>query len=311
MQCRKVERVMTNTNKAAVDPSSQRTCTHSFAIGTGYRWLIRGLCGLLVVMFATVIVSSGFREEWGVGLALMIVLSLFFIALLVHLVRLPRKTVMVNDEGLWLSEDADADAFVRWERVNGIREHYGFPGWRLVDSNGELLLRIHPEIDQYDQLYGLLRERTHIARRTPTVPTIVWMSPAYAWWCAGIVALGAFGGWVVWQEGLAGNWWFALAAIALPLYPLFAVVRMRVWPDTLELQHILWKRRIPLDNIASIGIVSGIAAPVVVIERASDGSVIQLEHLNAPAHELYEMLMQWRADGVEMAHADTASKAKG
>jgi len=299
----KAEKIMPIPDEPGIDPISKRAYDREFPIAWPYRWAIKILCIclavlLLVLVFIGVLnpILDRLPMDWGVFFAIGTFNVFMLLVVLLHLARLPQKSVMIDDEGLWLSGRDGPDSFVPWVNIVDMRERTWVPGWVLLDARGRSLLSIDCEVDGFEDLHALLREHTCIPRSVRADIGTVWMSRAYAAVCLGMVAFGVLGAWTVWQDGLAGNWWYALAAVVLPLYPMLAVLQLRIEPDAIKLRRAFWKRSIRRNDITAIRMSQNPFGPVVAIECKADGEQILLEHLNVPAHVLYESLNRWHAD---------------
>jgi hypothetical protein len=94
------------------------------------------------------------------------------IAAYLTLRQLPRSSVSVDEEGLWLRHLERKCSIVNFDSIEKIKEHDVRGFIQLYDNQGKKLLRIETQLHQFADLRNILHQRTGKIDAVPVSPEI-------------------------------------------------------------------------------------------------------------------------------------------
>lgn len=218
--------------------------------------------------------------------------------------KMPSHSVSMDSEGLWPAHLAKEEGLIRWEEIASTKERPVGQRLDLLDAQGKVLLKLEYQLAGFEDLRGLVEEKTRRFQEFPT--SLEFKKPAayhalMSCLILGSVALGltlllksqsaSFIVAVFGCVGLIGGPWF------LGRDYLTSVCRVKMHPTHLEIQFPFRKEMINRQHIEKIEISDefyrGNRIQIVHLFVAGKEAPLRLEF--GDALPVYQALKKWES----------------
>lgn len=251
--------------------------------------------------------------------------------------RAPKFVVCVDGEGIWHETWGRKDGLVPWEALRGVRRRRG-QRLELLDEQGRVLLRLHPQLRAFGELTETIAERATRIRvldksGKPSADDCP-LRPPSVYNCRPIRYYGFMGGMglllavsVRRLPDLIGLWDGATAGLLIILFWRGRFVRrIEITPEHLDLQLLRRQTRLAPEDIASTQMedvsLTGVHAPAfgwldytgldatgVTITTRDEAERYALYDMGVHPEDLARRLNAWLAAGRGEARNDEDTKA--
>lgn len=197
--------------------------------------------------------------------------SALFILVIVASIRVYRRAkdqVLVSTQGLTYVPFLGQPINIPWDKITGVRPHEMYRRYDVLGTQGECVMKLSYELDQFEQLDAILRE--HLAKRS-TDGRMTFISRSVG----GKALIAAFCGLLIisflslWFNGmnLKVLWGMFLSGGCI-VWELYRVRRLVISRDEIIAEYLWWHRTIPFSVIQRVSYGDGyLAGNVLCIDR--------------------------------------------
>jgi len=292
-----------------VPSAALRTFTIDPRFARGNRWALWFFGVVALLHLALPLVPTGGRVRALVALWLCAALGVLFYGGLAWLAyrttqRLPRSTVVLDDDGLWPAHMAKDAALLRWGDIRSVRERRFRHRLELLDVAGRSRMTLDYYLTGFETLRAALAEKVRLALEHQPLPAKFTKRVSHhLYYIGALVAFALIGVYLAISGRAALGYGSMTLTVAIGLHEYLTTVSgCVVSPGQLEIRYPVRRRILRRDDVDAIGISDALkdrfGPPQVEVLVRGQRRPIRLRALGVDAQSLYQLLKRWKEGGI-------------
>lgn len=280
----------------------------TFVIGRTFSALSKGTPWVfvaLVVFSIALPFLPGYRQSNPIGAVSLSVLGVCFFGVLGWYgfriaKRLPYCAVSIDKDGLWSAHLSKETALIRWGQVHSTRERVYLQRLDLLDSHGNVLIKLEYQLSGFETLRALLVEK--MQRPTAQTAPLAYAKRSiyHAIYIVSIAGFSLLGWYIGMSNPLLGYGGMAILVALIGHEYLKTVSRVTLLRDRLQLGYPFRTREVFRAELEGVEITDvrnqGTSHPEVGLFIRGENKPIRLRGLGVDAVNLHQTLEQWQKD---------------